>query len=213
MKRFQFKTGLIFASWALLLIFGCHKKKPHIPPAEMAPTIISQIPIQDTGPKDSQGTQEQTPPAPDQQAANTKPPAQTAPPKHPKHVPRKVIDENERPATTEIAKNNPPPGPAKAVIQEGGNNVPAASGQITAGGTPEDAAHSQATTQQLIDSTETNLKSLNKRQLSADEQSTVNQINDYIKQSQQATKDGDLVRAHNLALKAHLLSDELAKAR
>jgi hypothetical protein len=32
-------------------------------------------------------------------------------------------------------------------------------------------------------------------------------------QSRQATKDGDLVRAHNLALKAHLLSDDLAKQR
>ena len=39
----------------------------------------------------------------------------------------------------------------------------------------------------------------------------VAQIKDYMAQSRKATKDSDTVRAHNLALKARLLSDELVK--
>ena len=39
----------------------------------------------------------------------------------------------------------------------------------------------------------------------------VAQIKDYMAQSRKATADSDSVRAHNLALKARLLSDELVK--
>lgn len=39
----------------------------------------------------------------------------------------------------------------------------------------------------------------------------VAQIKDYMAQSRKATADADHVRAHNLALKARLLSDELVK--
>jgi len=213
MKRFQVNTGLIFASWALLLIFGCHKKKPPIPPEQTPPTILSQIPIEHIDPQAGQGTEQQNPATQEQQAADTKPPVKPAPPKHPKHAPPKkiIVDDTEKPATTEMAKNTPPPAPPRVVIQEGSNHP--ASGQNTAGASNNDNSHSQATTQQLIDSTETNLKSIRQRTLSADEQSMVNQINDYITQSKAATKDGDLVRAHNLALKAHLLSDELVKPK
>jgi hypothetical protein len=49
------------------------------------------------------------------------------------------------------------------------------------------------------------------RSLSNDEQAMVAHIRSYMKQSQNATGDGDLERAYNLALKARLLSDELVK--
>ena len=52
-----------------------------------------------------------------------------------------------------------------------------------------------------------------RQQLTADEQSMVTQIRDWIKQSKDATKDGDDVRDYNLALKAHKFSDELVKAQ
>jgi hypothetical protein len=39
----------------------------------------------------------------------------------------------------------------------------------------------------------------------------VEQIKSYVTQSRAAITDGDLVRANNLALKAHLLSDALVK--
>ncbi len=39
----------------------------------------------------------------------------------------------------------------------------------------------------------------------------VAQIRNYMTQSRAATTDGDLLRANNLAVKAHLLTDELIK--
>ena len=39
----------------------------------------------------------------------------------------------------------------------------------------------------------------------------VQHIRSYMQQARDASKDGDTERAYNLALKAHLLSDELIK--
>ena len=74
----------------------------------------------------------------------------------------------------------------------------------------DEASHRRQTTAQLLDSTDANLRGLN-RTLTADEKAMVAQIKDYEEQSRAATAQNDLVRAHNLALKAHLLSDELVK--
>jgi hypothetical protein len=76
----------------------------------------------------------------------------------------------------------------------------------------KEQAYNQSTTEQLLKGTDDNLRNL-KPQLSAEEQSMLSHIRDFVKQSEQATKDGDSVRAHTLALKARLLSDELVKAR
>lgn len=210
MKRFSTNTGLIVVTWALLLIFGCHKKKTPIPPEEMPPTLISEMPIENT----DQPAPEQN--AAEQEAANNKPPEKTAQPKHPKHTPprRIVVDEPEKPGTTEEARNAPPnpttPTPPRVVISEGASSHGNAQ---AANGTPQDSgANYQATTQQLLDGAENNLRNL-KRQLSDNEQSMVSQIRDYIAQSKKATSEGDDVRAHNLAFKARLLSDELVKGQ
>jgi hypothetical protein len=61
-------------------------------------------------------------------------------------------------------------------------------------------------------SAETNLNGIN-RQLSKDEEAMRAQIKEFINQSRKATTENDLARAHNLAVKAHLLSDELIKQR
>lgn len=66
-------------------------------------------------------------------------------------------------------------------------------------------------TYQLLTSSEANLKQVSGRQLSANQQDTVNQIKSYIEQANAAAKGGDLQRAHNLAVKANLLSTELAE--
>jgi hypothetical protein len=62
----------------------------------------------------------------------------------------------------------------------------------------------------LLDSTEQSLRGLT-RSLSTDEQTTLSQIRSYITQARSALKDQDLERAHNLAVKAHQLSDVLTK--
>jgi hypothetical protein len=204
MKRFRIKTGLVFASWALLLIFGCHKKRPHIAPEDTPPTVIAEIPTEPTEhpvpqTETSQGSgQTENTPAPEKPASK--------PPRHPKpHAPApKKPDEADKPASSEEAKNMPP----KVVIQEGGAG--SGTGHVSTGAV-NDSATAQSTTQQLLESTENNLRNIKKRRLSSDEQSLVAQIEDYVKQSKDAGKVEDSVRAHNLALKARLLSDELVK--
>jgi len=59
--------------------------------------------------------------------------------------------------------------------------------------------------------TEENLKKIEGRQLNPSQQEMVNQIKQFREQSKTAAAAGDLDRAHNLAVKAHLLSDELVK--
>lgn len=206
MKKFQLKAGLIFASWAVMLMFGCPKKKPPIPPQEQAPTI-STVEQQPQPEPQVQNPQPQNPqPAQEPEQATNKPPDKPAPPKHPKPRPIKRPPADADKSAVEIAKNNnppEPPEPPRVVIQEGSS---AQSGQNGTGA----AGNDQATTQQLLDSAEANLRSI-KRQLSAKEQSTAALIRDYINQSKKATKDGDQVGAYKLAVKAHLLSDDLAK--
>jgi hypothetical protein len=72
------------------------------------------------------------------------------------------------------------------------------------------ASQTAQTTTRLLDSTEQSLRGLT-RSLSTDEQTTLSQIRSYITQARSALKDQDLERAHNLAVKAHQLSDVLTK--
>ena len=200
-------TAVVLALCALLLFSGCKKKKPNLPPPQAQAPTITTPPVQEPP---AQTTTQQNPPATDTQptATNT-PPTTKTPPKHPRpHNPpvaKKPPNGTEKPPQ-EVAKNTPPP---RITIQDGGTNAPP--GQISPG-LNDEATHNQASADQLLASTETNLKNI-KRQLSTDEQSIVTQIRDYMAQSRQATKDGDSVRARNLALKAHLLSDELVKPK
>ena len=202
MRRFRLKTGLIFASWALMLIFGCHKKKPPVPPEDVPPTLIAEIPIEEEP--------TETAPEPQPEAGSTPAPekAENKPPKHPKPhpAPKKPADE-EKPAPTEETKNVPPP---KVAIQENGTS--GGNGQPATGAVNDSSAAGQASTQQLLDKAENNLRNI-KRQLSDNEKSMVAQIQDWITQSKEAIKDGDNPRAHNLALKAQVLSDELVKGQ
>ena len=216
MTQRPFKTGLIFASWAMLLIFGCHKKKPPVP-QEVQPPAITQ--------NTTQAQPEPTPtptPTPEQpQATNTKPEEKPSPAHHPRpHPPVKKVPPNgEKPATTGTekpssgtnekptteAKNNPPP---RVIIQDGGTN--STTSQVSSG--QKENNGNQPTTEQLLKTAEDNLRNL-KRDLSDNEKSTKNQILDYIAQSRKATEDADPIRAHTLALKARLLSDELVKSK
>jgi hypothetical protein len=108
------------------------------------------------------------------------------------------------PGTGDTAQNNPP----RITIDrpqtgEGSNTIAPALDH-------SDEAHHRQTTAQLLQSTEENLRSIT-RNLTEDEHATVAQIRNFMAQSRVATTENDLVRAHNLALKAHLLSDELVR--
>jgi len=97
--------------------------------------------------------------------------------------------------------------PAKVVVQQGGASEPSVE---LAGGAGGDRA-TRDLTNQLLDSTEQNLKTIAGRTLTANQQDIANQIHQYMRQSKAAVASGDLERGRNLAQKAHLLSDELVK--
>ncbi|HWY04793.1 MAG TPA: hypothetical protein VNX60_14050 [Candidatus Acidoferrum sp.] len=81
-----------------------------------------------------------------------------------------------------------------------------------AGGTTGNQASPQRdAANQMLGSTEENLKKIAGRQLSSDQQDMVNQIRQFMEQSKRAVGDGDLERARTLAWKAQVLSEELVK--
>jgi hypothetical protein len=63
----------------------------------------------------------------------------------------------------------------------------------------------------MLGATETNLKKIADRQLTPTQQDMVTQIHEFMDQSKTAVQSGDLDRAHTLAWKAQLLSEELVK--
>jgi hypothetical protein len=99
--------------------------------------------------------------------------------------------------------------PPKRVVREGSTADPTT--QLAPGISQEQASRERQTTTQLLSSTDAALQQLSGRQLSSDQQETVDQIRKFMQQSKAADKDGDPQLAYKLALKAHLLSDGLAK--
>jgi len=105
------------------------------------------------------------------------------------------------------ASATPCPLPKK-VVRKGGSDEPPV--QFTGGTAAEQASH-QRSTEQLTAATEENLKNIAGRQLNPSQQEMVSQIKQFMEQSKTAAAAGDLDRAHNLAMKANLLSAELVK--
>ncbi len=100
-------------------------------------------------------------------------------------------------------------GPKKVVVPNGSTSE--AGGQLSPGLSDTEAQRQRQTTEQLLRDSQANLKAATARQLSTEQQDTARQITAYMQQAQSASEDGDLERAHNLALKARLLSDTLAR--
>jgi len=98
--------------------------------------------------------------------------------------------------------------PPKKVIRNGGSSEPKV--QLT-GGTAAEQASEKSSTEQLRAATEENLKKAAGLQLNPSQREMVNQIREFMAQSKAAVAAGDLEGAHNLAVKAHLLSVELVK--
>lgn len=114
-------------------------------------------------------------------------------------------------APTTTAENPAPSTPCpppKKVVRHGGSNEPAV--QVT-GGTSAEQASNQRSTEQLKLATEENLKKIEGHQLTPSQQEMVSQIKQFLEQSKTAAAAGDLDRAHSLATKAHLLSEELVQ--
>ncbi len=149
-----------------------------------------------------------TPPCPDnsQSASGTKSPCKSAEPNaarpkkhHPAH---KAVTPAVTPAATPATG-----GPTKTVVRNGSAADPTVDLSPAPG--PQEASHLEAYNQLLM-TTDANLQKISGRQLSPDQQDTVKQIKSYMEQAKGAAKDGDVQRAYNLAVKANLLSAELA---
>jgi hypothetical protein len=109
----------------------------------------------------------------------------------------------------DAASTAPKPCPApKKVVRNGGSAEPTV--QLTGGTSAEQAVH-QRSTEQLTAATELNLKKIAGQQLNPSQKEMVSQIKQFMAQSKTAVAAGDPERGHDLALKAHLLSDELVK--
>jgi hypothetical protein len=217
MKSLAGKTVLLCLC-AVLTLTGCNKKKQAtLPPQSQAPTVEApQEPVATTIEKTEPATKEPTTVTPSTTTAEPAP-STAATTTKPKPKPRKPRNNNKpatsagngaaSPASTTPPANGTPSQTSKVIVQQGGE--PTGTVQISAAG-PDEDVRSRQTIEQLLQSTDTNLRSIS-RQLDDNERAMVEQIRTYMAQARTASTDGDLTRANNLALKAHLLSDELVK--
>src|SRR6266496_3318633 len=164
---------------------------PAQPPAEPQP----QTPPQETPKQESQPqtpTPQETPPS-------------AAPNETPPSAKTKTIRKKRKPA----GKTQTTSEGGKVVIRNGGAKEE--SSQISPGMSDAQARHQREITNQLLANTDADLKRASGKPLTPAQQSTLDQINTYVRQSKAATDSGDVSRAHTLAFKAHLLSAELAR--
>jgi hypothetical protein len=172
---------------------GCSHKKPVLVAPQQPPTTA--VPEPSPTPEPAQTTEQQ--PA-EQQAEPQAAPAEA---EQAKTAPAKT--------KTKVARSTPP---KKVIPADKTTPTPPAGIQISPAPTPADGATNQTSTEQLLQRAESNLNGIN-RQLSKDEEAMKGQIREFINQSRNATRENDPARAHNYAVKARLLSDELVKQR
>ncbi len=191
--------NLVLGCVVLVLVagVGCKKKKPPLPAQTTAPTL----------------NQPTIPPVASQPTPT--PPTVTAEPPQPSStIPTTTATKKTRirrkkpiapPVTTADTNTATKPPVRKPGDPNSDTNV-----QISAE-VPQPAANlRRQQTEGLLQSAEWNLKRIN-RSLTDGEESMQRQVRNFITQSRLALGDGDLERAYNLATKANLLSQELAK--
>jgi hypothetical protein len=101
----------------------------------------------------------------------------------------------------------PADGPTKTVVRNGSTTDPTV--ELSAGLSPQQVSRQMQETDQLLASTDANLKMISSRQLSAAQQDTLTQIKSFMEQARAASSAGDVPRAYNLANKANMLSADL----
>lgn len=205
MTPLRLKTVLLSLAFIGVVFCGCSQKKPVLVVPKERP--ISGAPTPSPTPEAQQSsvpvTPEPTPeasPAPDQTQATL--------PKKKHHIGKPSPSVKATPDTSASQANTRKPDSTTEAKAE----PKASPGLISPTISASDAVRDQNAAEQLLQSTETNLNSLGKRQLSSDEESVIAQITNFISQSRQALKDNDPTRAKNLALKANVLSNDLSKS-
>ena len=194
MKTLRLNPAVAGLLLLVLVAAGCqHKKAVLVMPPPAATPQASPTPAEaETQP--AQPPEAQPTPTPAEQPKT----AEKTKPK--RHAAAKKPGEK-----SEVARSTS----SKKVIQAEPAPTPQ---QISPGPTPASDGNSQASTDQLLQGAEANVNGIT-RTLSKDEEAMRAQIREFIKQSRNATAENDPARAHTLAVKARLLSDELVKQR
>jgi len=152
------------------------------------------------------------------QPATTQPAAtQEKPPSSSETPADKSTKKKKQSKKGKTAKETSPPPPAQAspsdapkvVVKEGSTPEPTV--QLSQGMSEDQISNQKQTTEQLLSSTDENLKKISAQQLNASQQDMVKQIYTYMDQAKAAVSAGDVQRGRNLAYKARLLSDDLLK--
>jgi outer membrane biosynthesis protein TonB len=185
-----------------LITAGCEHKKPVLVMPQQPPPTSTPQATPTPAEAEAQPAQQQPEAQPTPTPAEQPKTAEKTKPKHPRHTAAKKPGEK-----SEVAHNTP-----RKIIPAEPAPTPQQTGQISPGPTPADGEKSQASTDQLLQGAEANLNGIT-RTLSKDEEAMRAQIREFIKQSRTATTENDPARAHTLAVKARLLSDELVKQR
>jgi hypothetical protein len=175
---------------------------PQSGPAQAPPDQTIPAEPQPQTPKQEMPKQEAPPaqtPAP-QETPPSATPKETSPSAKPK-----ILRKKRKPA----GKSQTASEGGKVVIRNGGAKEN--SSQISPGMSDAQAKHQRDINNALLANTDANLKQVSGKQLTAAQQSMLDQVNTYVRQSKAASDSGDLSRAHTLAFKAHLLSAELAR--
>ncbi len=187
------RPAVLCLLFAVALVGGCKKKKATVPAQAQPPTISAPEKPAEVAPPPL--------PPPETQPGTKAEEIPTLPRAKPKH---RVAKKPAAPAGTQSAEKTP----GRVVVPQGGTSPTGT--QLSPDLQPSQAIETRQSTAALLDATDSNLKGLN-RQLTPEEQATVEQIRTYMAQSRSATTEGDLIRARNLAEKAHLLSEALIK--
>lgn len=99
--------------------------------------------------------------------------------------------------------------PSRKIVRNGSTHDPELDFAPTV--TEAQASKQRQDIEHLLQLAEANVKQASARPLTLAQEDTVGQIKLYMDQAKRATDDGDLQRAHNLAFKAQLLSNELMR--
>jgi hypothetical protein len=165
--------------------------------AEVLPLVQESPPQQDVPPPESS-----------QKPREEKPPT-AATPQEPSQQPKATIATKKHRRRKHTKASDPNAAPEKKVVRNGGTGDPVV--QLAPGMSQEQASRQRQSTTEVLAATDANLKQISGRQLNPSQQDSLSQIRKYMEQAQAAEKAGDVQRAHNLASKALLLSDDLAK--
>lgn len=178
------------------------------PPAT-APPPPSQVPAQPSTPAGAQpAPATEAPPSPEKtQKESTAKKAKTSRKK--KASKKKKVSRHKKAAPKKPAESAADPGPRRIVVRRGGTSE--TGGQLEPGVPATEADQQRQSTDQILDATGANLKRISQRKLTPDQQDMARQITFYMEQSRSANQEGDLGRAHNLAVKAQQLCDALGR--